>query len=273
MTSDADRANAVFWDELCGSTFATARQLDPRTAEGLSEFDRAYLAFYPYLMDYVQPQSMAGQAILEIGLGYGTVGQQIAAAGAAYHGVDVAEGPVRMMWRRLSDLGVAPRVVRGSAYALPFPAGAFDGVVSIGCLHHTGHLQASVAEIHRVLRAGGRAVIMLYNEFSYRRWMRAPLGTLRALARERVAEPVDHHAAERERRLYDVNARGTAAPETVFVSHRRVQALFRSYSEVVISPENCDDVVPGGGWLSLRGRLLAPLGRRAGLDLYVTARK
>jgi len=220
----------------------------------------------------VTRELIAGQSILEIGLGYGTLGQQIAEGGAIYHGVDVAEGPVRMMAQRLRTVGAA-RVARGSAYALPFSAGVFDGVVSIGCLHHTGRLQASVVEIHRVLRSGGRAVVMLYNEFSYRQWMRFPLRTLGAVVRERFRAPADHQASERERRLFDVNLDGTAAPETVLVSRRRVRELFRDYSDVSIATENCDDVVPGGGLLSLRARMLAPLGRRAGLDLYVTARK
>jgi len=272
-TQHLDRANAAFWDELCGTTFAQARQVDVRSAEGLRAFDRAYLDFYPYLLGYVRAEPMAGRSILEIGLGFGTLGQQIAEAGAIYHGVDVADGPVKMMAHRLRSAGLSPRVMRGSAYALPFPAAIFDVVVSIGCLHHTGRLQASIAEIHRVLRDGGRAIVMLYNEFSYRQWMRSPLRTATNLLRERRGSTADRHASVRERRLYDVNSGGVAAPETVLVSRRRVAQLFERYSDVAIAMENCDDVIPGGRWLSLRRRLLAPLGRRAGLDLYVTARK
>ena len=114
---------------------------------------------------------------------------------------------------------------------------------------------------------------MLYNNFSYRQWITAPWRTFSALARELTSVPSDAHANARQRRLYDANSEGTAAPETVFVSVRRVRELFRQYSRVDVHKENCDDLLPGGHLLSLRRRFLGSLGKRAGLDLYIVASK
>ena len=65
------------------------------SAESLARFDRAYLDIYPYLERYLPWHS--GERLLEIGLGYGTVGQLLAQRGTDYHGLDISPGPVAMM--------------------------------------------------------------------------------------------------------------------------------------------------------------------------------
>lgn len=178
-----------------------------------------------------------------------------------------------MIRYRLGLLSKPQRALRASAASLPFPSESFDVVVSIGCLHHTGQLEACVAEVHRVLRPEGTAMVMVYNQFSYRRWMRSPVALLQAWRDERVAPPRDRRGDEQQRRMYDANQQGEAAPETVFVSERRARDLFRRFGAVAVAKENCDDIVRGGRHLRLRERLLTTIGPRAGLDLYITARK
>jgi SAM-dependent methyltransferase len=272
-TEHIDSANAAFWDELCGSQLAAASGITQRSPDALAKFDSAYLSFYPYLLDYVQPDRLKGLSVLEIGLGYGTLGNRIAGAGAKYHGVDLAQGPVEMMAYRLRTLGLSQTALRGNAYTLPFRDRSFEFVVSIGCLHHTGQLEKAVAEIRRVLKPNGAVLVMLYNAFSYRQWLRSPLETFKAFVRESRGHVRDHRATERQRRAYDANLKGVAAPETVFVSRDRVRELFREYSDVRIHSENCGDLFPGGRRLSVRRRCLGPLGRMAGLDLYIAARR
>src|SRR5207245_4997879 len=50
---------------------------------------------------------------------------------------------------------------------LDFNDNSFDLVYSHGVLHHTPDTARAVREIHRVLRPGGRAVVMLYHRNSY----------------------------------------------------------------------------------------------------------
>ena len=268
-----DDANAEFWNELCGSWMARQLGITGRGPDEVARFDRAYFEFYPYLERYLAPHRLTDRAVLEIGLGFGSVGQRIAEAGARYCAVDIAEGPLTMMAQRLLHIGAAPRVIRASAARLPFGEATFDDVISIGCLHHTGDVAGAVGEVHRVLKPGGRAVVMLYNQFSYRQWLRFPIRTAAALFADATPTPVDHDANERQRCAYDANSRGVAAPHTVFVSRRRIDDLFRDYHDVHVRTENCDDIIPGGGHLGLRRRLLGRAGSFGGLDLYVVARK
>ena len=69
-----------------------------------------------------------------------------------------------MMEHRIGLLGVGRgSATQGSALDIPHPDGSFDVVVSIGCLHHTGNLAGAIDEVHRVLRPGGEAMVMVYN--------------------------------------------------------------------------------------------------------------
>lgn len=82
MISDIDKANAEFWNELCGSYMAKELGIEDHSIESLRRFDQAYLDYYPYLLRHVRPERMNGKKVLETGLGYGTLGQEIVENGA-----------------------------------------------------------------------------------------------------------------------------------------------------------------------------------------------
>ena len=96
-----DDRNAAFWDTLCGWNLAQRAGITGQGQDDLRRFDELYLGFYPYLERYV-PADFGGKKVLEVGLGYGTLGQLIASRGANYYGADIAAGPVEIMRRRLS---------------------------------------------------------------------------------------------------------------------------------------------------------------------------
>ena len=267
MTSQEtiDQRNAAFWDELCGSIMAQTIGITDYSPDSLRRFDAAYMDFYPYLARQLRPPTATGEPLLEIGLGFGTVSQGLAEAGFDYHGLDIAAGPVEIVRERLRRLRVDDaegRVVRGSALEIPHRDAAFGHLVTIGCLHHTGDLPRALDEVHRVLRPGGTAMVMLYNRHSWRQLM------LHARS-VRDAE---------KRGAYDTNVAGEAAPETVYVTARQVHAeLFARFTDVRIERHNFDPLVlTGFRGLSLtipRQRLLANVARVLGLDLYIHARK
>ena len=271
--SETDIRNAAFWNELCGSGLARSIGITDRTPESLRKFDEAYMAMYPYLSGYVTAESLTGKRTLEIGLGYGTLGQLIALRGCQYHGLDIAAGPVEMMRYRLALLGKAAedRVQKGSALDIPYPDGTFDYVYSIGCLHHTGDLAKGVSEVYRVLAAGGTAVVMLYNRHSFRQF--AQLRTryvweiLTGRRRGSFGEAV--------RARYDSNAAGDPAPHTDFVSRSDVRRyLFKRFSSVRIDVQNFDGYVLFRGRIVIpREKLLGNVARILGTDLYIVATK
>jgi len=260
--AELDSANAAFWDELCGTRFARDHGVTDASPESLARFDRAYFDFYPYLPGYV-PARLDGERVLEIGLGFGSLGQLLAERGADYHGLDIAPGPVATMRERIARAGLDDadaRVLQGSALAIPHPDASFDRVFSIGCLHHTGDVRGAVAEVRRVLRPGGTAVVMLYARHSFRRYSLIAA----ALARRRSGGA---GAVEREvRRTYDQTLAGEPAPEVEFLSRRQARSAFSGFSSVSIRRENFDDVR-----MLRREWFLGNLARVAGVDLYITA--
>ena len=266
-----DEQNQSFWDELCGTSQARSLGITEITPETIARFDEWYMQFYPYLARYLDDLNVDGRAVLEIGLGFGTVGQILASRGARYHGADIAAGPVAMMRDRLRWLGRPDEgsVLQASVLELPWNDKTFDVVVSIGCLHHTGHLPRAVPEVHRVLVPGGLAFVMLYNAHSFRQ--------LVVVRRERLrAAWARRSSAERVRAMYDTNTAGEAAPHTDFVSRRDVRRLFGAFSKVAIESRNFDSLTPtlaGRELMIPRERLLGNVARLLGTDLYIHARK
>jgi SAM-dependent methyltransferase len=254
-----DQKNAAFWDTLCGWNMASEAGITGDSADDLRRFDELYLNFYPYLKGYV-PDSLEGKRVLEVGLGFGTLGQVLASRGGEYYGVDIASGPVAVMGRRLAWLGQPEdNAQEASVLELPFEDETFDFVYSIGCLHHTGNLPKSIQEVHRVLAPGGRAVVMLYNRHSFRRLrygLRSPM---------RRGESLD----DEMRALYDAHESGEPAPHTDFVSRAEVKRLFRDFVRIRIEMQNFD----GYRFGIKREWFLSNIARVVGLDLYIVADK
>ncbi len=268
-----DDANREFWDELCGSGMAVALGIKDHSPESLAKFDAAYLAYYPYLLKRIPMDRLVGKRILEIGLGYGTLGQILAKPAGLYVGMDIAAKPVRMMRERLRISDLPHAAIQGSALELPFAAGSLDAVVSIGCLHHTGDFSRCLREIHRVLQPGGIACLMVYNKFSARQWNRWPGKTLVSLFQDCGLRVGKARVCEAQRHAYDAGGDGDGAPETEFFSAREIRKLMGSYSSVTCRKENMDPCMVKGHVVVSRERLLKWCGWTLGLDVYIVAEK
>jgi SAM-dependent methyltransferase len=264
-----DDRNAAFWDELCGTNLARSLGITDASEPSLARFDEAYFALYPYLLGYLPRAAVQGR-LLEIGLGYGSLGEALARLGSDYHGLDLAAGPVAMMRARLARVpGARPeQAAQGSALELPFDDASFDHVVSIGCLHHTGDLFGAVAECRRVLRPGGRLVVMVYNRRSARRLLLGPL----LAARHRFA-PGTPSAEQTLRYFYDGHADGDAAPHTDFVSVAELRGLLSGFRNVRIDRRSIDRVPLGRFEISRQRLMRLGLDRLVGLDLYAVAHR
>lgn len=265
-----NRANIEFWNELCGTQLAQSLGIHDASRESLKKFDDFYFGFYPYLFKHVPFSSIAGQTVLEIGLGYGTLAQRLAEVGAIYTGLDISSGPVGMVNHRLRIHSLSGKAVQGNILDAPFPDHCFDGVIAIGCLHHTGNIARSISEVYRLLRPGGWAVVMVYNAYSYRRWWNHFIPTLKYFIWDyfRLGRPP--YISARERIAYDSGSSG-AAPETVFTSPHHFRAMARQFSRIDITMENADREPPFRRYS--RERLLVSVAHWAGLDLYCRMQK
>lgn len=266
-----EKKNIRFWNELCGSQLARELGVVDAKEDSLHRFDEWYLAFYPYLENYIPYDDMRGERVLEVGLGYGTIGQRIAAVGAEYTGLDVAWGPVVMMQYRLHLHDLAGRVVQGSILASPFVDGSFDWLLAIGCFQHTGDMQRALDESWRLLREGGTAIVMVYNAYAYRRWLRSFPEAWQYWIWDKLGIGRPATVTSEERAQYDRNREGIPPPETVFVSGTQMHRLAQRWSALSVHRENIASEAPFR--CLTRNNACRIFGPFLGLDLYCVLQK
>ena len=159
-----ERVRAFWQEHPCGTKFADAEPGSPRFYELVEEHRYTKEWHIPAAADF---SSAAGLKVLEIGCGLGTDGAQFAKAGADYTGVDLTEAAVELARKRFEISSLPGKFQTADAENLEFADDSFDLVYSHGVLHHTPDTARAIREIHRVLRPGGRAVVMLYHRDSY----------------------------------------------------------------------------------------------------------
>jgi 2-polyprenyl-3-methyl-5-hydroxy-6-metoxy-1,4-benzoquinol methylase len=159
-----ERVRAFWQEHPCGTKFSDAEM-------GTREFfDRVEAHRYgkewhiPLAADF---SSTRGLKVLEIGCGLGTDGAQFAKAGADYTGIDLTEASIELAQKRFELAGLKGEFRVSDAENLDFADETFDVVYSHGVLHHTPDTATAVREIHRILKPGGRAMVMLYHRGSY----------------------------------------------------------------------------------------------------------
>ena len=271
--SDISDKNSEFWNELCGSGLAKFLGITDASPASLKKFDDWYFDFYPYLFNHIPFDAMKGRDVLEIGLGYGTVAQRLAESGAIYTGLDIAAGPVAMVNHRLQQSGLPGKAIQGSVLEPTLPEGAFDFIVAIGCLHHTGDLRLAIENCWKALRPGGKLILMVYYAYSYRRFRMAALPTLHTMLRELFGyRGVVGVSDDRERAAYDASSSGTGAPHTDWISVTSLRSYCDRFSHFSATIENIDQEPPFQG--RPREELLKTIWpSRVGLDLYATLSK
>jgi ubiquinone/menaquinone biosynthesis C-methylase UbiE len=83
-------------------------------------------------------------------------------------GIDLTPAMLRLARDRARDLGVTAALLVADAQALPFTAASFDSVVCTLGLNAIPDDRAAIAEMYRVLRPGGRLVLVGHVASPYR---------------------------------------------------------------------------------------------------------
>ena len=159
-----DRVREFWQANPCGTKFADAQPGSRAFYEAVEQHRYLKEWHIPEAAGFNQTKNLR---VLEVGCGLGTDGAQFAKAGADYTGIDLTEAAVDLARRRFELFNLPGEFRVSDAERLDFPDNSFDIVYSHGVLHHTPDTAAAVREIHRVLRPGGRAVVMLYHRNSY----------------------------------------------------------------------------------------------------------
>ncbi|HXD32094.1 MAG TPA: class I SAM-dependent methyltransferase [Pyrinomonadaceae bacterium] len=159
-----ERVRAFWQANPCGIKFADA---EPGSRKFFELVEQHRYETEWHIPDAADFASAKGLRVLEIGCGMGTDGAEFAKAGADYTGVDLTEAAVDLARKRFEAFNLQGTFRSADAENLDFPDESFDLVYSHGVLHHTPDTAGAVREVHRVLRKGGRAVVMLYHRNSY----------------------------------------------------------------------------------------------------------
>ncbi len=142
--------------------FATRHQSDHLVSGWSLAGLRQRMATFERLLD--QGLLPSGRGVLDLGCGAGTYVRLLAKRGHPVVGLDYSLPSLARA--KSTDPGLAGYYVAGSAYSLPFPRGTFDGVVCIGVLQALEQTPLALAEIARVLRPRGVAVVETLNPWN-----------------------------------------------------------------------------------------------------------
>ncbi len=212
--------------------------------------ERRYRAHYN-LVDLFASLAGSHGKLLEIGCGIGVDSIQLTKCGFDVTAVDLTENALQVAKEFAVHRGVSIEFRQSNAESLDFADTTFDAVYSFGVLHHTPDIQKAVSEVHRVLRPGGTAYVMLYHKHSL-------VNLVHRVLRLPYESPKD---------------RDDHCPVVYTFSRREAKQLFGAFRSV-----NVDTAYPftyGFGPLCTRLPLSVrrPLGRAIGWHLMITARR
>ncbi len=165
-----------FWGALYGSLYGDFDRSLTTDAllQGLVDLEDMFRLREHMLVTELPLRDLAGARVLEIGSGAGGHSALMAKHGAIVTSVDITFERAKSTANKFELLG---KQADGSvslladAEALPFDDGLFDFVYSNGVLHHSHDTARCIAEAHRVLKPGGRVVVMLYCKDSWHYWI------------------------------------------------------------------------------------------------------
>lgn len=154
----------AFWDAAsCGEVYASGSS----ERERYESHAQARYSLEPYIADFANFATGRGCDVLEVGVGMGADHAEWARSGPrTLTGVDLTPRAIGHTKTRLGILDRTSRLLVGDAENLPFSDESFDLVYSWGVLHHSPDTAKAIGEVHRVLRPGGAARIMIYHSRS-----------------------------------------------------------------------------------------------------------
>lgn len=287
-----DRVREFWQEHPCGTKFADAEPGSRRFYELVEEHRYTKEWHIPDAAGFAHSKNLR---VLEVGCGLGTDGAQFAKAGADYTGVDLTQAAIDLAKQRFELFQLPGTFCVADAEKLNFPANSFDLVYSHGVLHHTPDTAGAIREIHRILRPGGKAVVMLYhrNSYNYRvnisMLRRAGVHLLRwnagmKLVHRLTGEPEEslrEHAKQLQvQRDYlssaeflSRNTDGAGNPLARVYSRNEARDLFKDFSEVELRTHFLNK-----RWLPLLGPILprsleTQMASRWGWHLWIYATK
>jgi ubiquinone/menaquinone biosynthesis C-methylase UbiE len=156
------RMKPVYWQEPAAKAAYTARNdaAYTRSARIYAEAVR-HLPVWRSWLEQALPH-IRGPRVLEVSFGTGYLLTQYAGHFEAF-GIDYNMRMIRLTQQSLRSRGVTAHLQQADVAALPYGDGTFDTVVNTMAFSGYPDGYAAMAEMHRVLRPGGRLVLIDIN--------------------------------------------------------------------------------------------------------------
>jgi SAM-dependent methyltransferase len=210
-----------------------------------------------------------GLRLLDVGCGNGYVLAQYAKHGAEVYGVDLTDTALELTRRRFQFAGLKGDFRPTDGDTLPYEDAMFDIACSMGVLHHIADSRPMIAEMRRVLKPGGRIILMLYHRHSWKYHV--------VLRLKRLLDP--RYRGKSQQEALNMND-GNGCPLAKAYTRTEVRRLLAAFTDVRFSL----NVLSWKQLLLVPGldRLLRPIlpsanrsifARTMGWALYVTATK
>jgi 2-polyprenyl-3-methyl-5-hydroxy-6-metoxy-1,4-benzoquinol methylase len=129
---------------------------------------RAYRYGYetPFIPSFFQFSEISGQRVLEIGVGQGIDGVEMARNGALYSGIDVTEAHLNLTRQNFANHTLPLTLFHGDLLRTDVGA-PYDVVYSFGVIHHISAEEEYLRHVRaNVLKPGGRLMIAVYSKYS-----------------------------------------------------------------------------------------------------------
>jgi SAM-dependent methyltransferase len=214
-----DAVRSHWQEEPCGTRDASPA--DRRRFFAQIERDRYELE--PYLRGFARFEEGRGKRVLEVGVGAGTDFVNWVRCGAVATGVDLTDHGIALTRERLALEGLDAELRVADAENLPFEDETFDIVYSYGVLHHSPDTPRAVREVHRVLKRGGVARVMVYH---YPSWGCFMVWGVHSLAKGRLWESP-------RRAVFD----HLESPGTKVYTLAEARDLFGDFARVEVRPQ------------------------------------
>jgi ubiquinone/menaquinone biosynthesis C-methylase UbiE len=120
--------------------------------------------------------------VADVGCGPGVTVEAVLARGGTFDGVDLSPEMLRQAQERFPQVANV-RFTMGNVEQLELPSAAYDQVIAMGLIEYLSTPDRALAEIARVLRPGGVAVVTVPKRRHLDRVMIGLTAPLRALAR------------------------------------------------------------------------------------------
>lgn len=161
---------AAYWDERIHDLAITTHPVGtPGFFQELDDYRYDKLNYLPRLVDF---SSYKDKNLLEVGCGAGIDLVRFARAGAKVTGIDLSKTALDLAGKNIEQNGLSAELQIMNGECMDFADNTFDVVYAHGVLQYTPDTEKMVAEIHRVLKPGGQAVMMVYNRISWLNLMR-----------------------------------------------------------------------------------------------------